>query len=105
MVRASIAAGREIDLARIGLGIGNELRNGLGRNGWVHHHDVGLVNHGRDRRYVSIEIVIEPLVERRVDSERRSYEEKRVPVRGCFCDRLSTNVAACARPILDDELL
>ena len=41
MVRASDAGRRQVDLARIGLGIGDELGNRLGRNRWIHHHDIG----------------------------------------------------------------
>ena len=65
--RRSVAGRRHVDLARIGLGIGDELGNRLGRNRWVDHHDEGTADDARDRRDVADEIVIEFLVERRVD--------------------------------------
>ena len=61
------AGRRHVDLARIGLGIGDELGNGLGRNRWIHHHDIGHADDARDRRDVADEIEIELVVERRVD--------------------------------------
>ena len=42
MGRGPVAGRRHVELARIGLGIGDELGNRLGRNRWIHHHDVGL---------------------------------------------------------------
>ena len=41
MGRGPVAGRRHVDLARIGLGIGDELGNRLGRNRWIDHHDVG----------------------------------------------------------------
>ena len=62
-----VPARRHVDLARIGLGIGDELGNRLGRNRWIHHHDMGRADDARDRRDVADEIEIELVVERRVD--------------------------------------
>ena len=38
------AGRRHVDLARIGLGIGDELGNRFGRKRWMDHHDVGLAD-------------------------------------------------------------
>ena len=59
----------------------------------------------RDRRDVADEIEIELVVERRVDRVRRSDQEERVAVRRRAHDRLGADIAAGARPVLDDELL
>ena len=41
MGRASDDARRKVDLARISLGISDELGDRFGRNRWMHQHDVG----------------------------------------------------------------
>ena len=41
VVRRPVASRRHVELAGIGLGIGDELGNGLGRNRWIHLHDIG----------------------------------------------------------------
>jgi hypothetical protein len=61
------AAGRShVDLARIGLGVGDELRDRLGWNGRIDHHDIGGAANARDRCYFADEIEIELLVKRRI---------------------------------------
>src|SRR5262245_3050342 len=60
-------ARRHMDLARICLGIGDELGNRLGRNRRVHHHDGGISDDARDGRNVADEIVVELVVQCRVD--------------------------------------
>ena len=77
----------------------------LGRNRRIYHHDVGAADDARDRRDVADEIEIELVVERRVDRVRRTDQEQRVAVRGRAHDRLGGDIAAGARPVLDDELL
>ena len=74
MGRRSVAGRRHVDLARIGLGIGDELGNGLGRNRWIDHHDIGHADDACDRRDVADEIEIELVVERRVDRVRRTAQ-------------------------------
>ena len=101
----AVAGRRHVDLARIGLGVGDELGNGLGRNRWIDHHDNGNAADARDRRDVADEIEIELVVERRVDRVRRSDQEERIAVRRRAHDRLGGDIAASARPVLDDELL
>ena len=99
------AGRRHVDLARIGLGIGDELGNRLGRNRWIDHHDEGRADDARDRRDVADEIEIELVVERRVDRVRRQDQEQRIAVRRRAHDRLGADIAAGARPVLDDEWL
>jgi len=56
----------QIDLARAGLGIGDELGNRFGRNGWIYHHDQGEANDASDRGDVTEKNETELVVERRV---------------------------------------
>ena len=93
------------ELARIGLGIGDELGKRLGRNRWMDHHDKGAADEARDRRDVANEIEIELVVKRRIDRVRRTDQEERVAVRRRTHDRLGGDIAAGARPVLDDEWL
>ena len=98
-------ADRHVDLARIGLGIGDELGNRLGRNRWIDHHDVGEAEDASDRRDVADKIEIELVVERRVDRVRRTDQKERIAIRRRAHDRLGADIAAGARPVLDNELL
>jgi len=77
----------------------------VGGNRWVHHQDIGLDADASDRRDVADEIETELVVERRVDGLARTDQEKRVAVRRRPHRRLGGDVAAGARPVLDDELL
>jgi hypothetical protein len=56
-----------------------------------------------NRRDVTDEIEVEFVVERRIARVGGSDYEKRVAVRGRFCDRLGGDIAARTRPVLDDE--
>jgi len=51
---------------------GDELRDRLGWNGWIDHHDIKGATNARDWRYFGDEIEIELLVERRVHGVRHS---------------------------------
>ena len=88
-----VAGRRHAERARIGLGIGNELGEGVGWNRWIYFHDVGHA-HARDRRYVADENCNSVCEQRRVDRIWLADHEKRVPVGRCFYDRLGTDVAA-----------
>src|SRR5262245_65247242 len=105
MVSGTDAGRRHVDLAGIGLGVGNELGNRLDRHRWIHLHDKGLAMNARYRRDVADQIEIKLLVERGVDRVHRSGYKKRISVRGRVDHRLSGGIAGRARPILDDELL
>ena len=56
MERTPGAARRHVDLARIGLGIGDELRDRLGGKRWIDQHDKGPAHDAGDRRDVPNEI-------------------------------------------------
>ena len=73
---AADAARRQIELARIGLGVGDELGNRLGRKRRIAPPcTLGTRHDARDRRDVADEIEIELVVERRVDGVRRIGQE------------------------------
>src|SRR5262252_1271301 len=100
---SSDTARRHGDLARIGLGIGDELGNCFGRNRWMHRYDVRLPVNACDRRDVADEIETELVIECGVDGVPTADYEQRVAVRRCAHDRLGANIAARAWSILDDE--
>jgi hypothetical protein len=105
MGRESGAARRKIDRAWMGLGIGNELGDRIGRKRWIYQHDKRPADESRDRRDVADEIEIEPIVERRVYCVRRIYKKERVAVRRRTHDRLGADIGASARTVLNDEWL
>src|SRR5262249_28326597 len=55
------------DLARIGLGVGDQLRNGFGHDRRIGQHDLRLPDQARNRRDVAQKHEIKLVVERRVD--------------------------------------
>jgi hypothetical protein len=81
-------AGRcHVDLAWIGLGIGDELGNRGGRDRWIHLHDKWIAADARDRCDVTNEIEAEPVVECRVSRKiswgKRGRERRaRIKIRG-----------------------
>src|ERR1035438_8423437 len=90
MVRGSDTSRSEIDFAGIALGIGDELRNALGRKRRIYYEHVGHAPDTRDRRDIANEIEIELVVERCVDQVRGSYHQKRMTVRRRARDCLSS---------------
>jgi len=103
MARGAIARGAHVDLARVGFGIGDELRHGSGRNRWIHLHHQGTSDQSGNRRDVAHEIEVEALVERCVDGVCRADQQKRVAVRERFHHRFGADVGTRARPVLNDE--
>ncbi len=105
VLRRAVAGRRHVDSARIGLGIGDELRDCLGRNRWMHHHHISYPRDAADRCDVSHEIEAEICVERGVDRIRGANLQKRIAIGGCLHDRLGGDSAGSARSVLDYELL
>src|SRR5262249_26198957 len=103
MAHASDALGAVIDLARIGLGMGDEFRNRVGRNRWMYLHDAWCTGDARDWCDIADEIEFELLVERRVDRVRRAEKEERVTICGRTHDRFGSDIAAGARPVVDGK--
>ena len=105
MGRRPDASRGHVELARVGLGIVDELRNGIGRERCIDFHHVGYAGDGRNRRDVARKIVVEFSVERDVDRMRGRDHEQRVAVRRRIHDCLGGDIAAGAGAVLDDELL
>src|SRR5438876_10745577 len=99
-----ITAGAEVDFARIGLGVSDELRNRLCRKGRIYRHDEGHAHDARDRSDVADEIEIEMLIEGCVDRVRRTGYEKHVAVGGSANNGFGRYIAGSARPVLNNEL-
>ena len=100
-------AGRRVgDLAGIGFGVGDELRQRVRRHRRVHHHRVGHIGEQRDRGEIL------HAVERHVGDERvvhrvhaHRVEQDRVAVRRRARDRAGADVARAAGAVLDDDRL
>jgi hypothetical protein len=105
VVRASGAGRRHVDLARIGLGVGNELGNRIGRNRWMNHHNAGSSHEARNRSDVADKIEIQLIVKCHVDRVRHTEQQERIAIWRRAHDGLGADVAAAARPVLDDERL
>src|SRR5213592_1808426 len=76
----TVAARRKVELAWISLGIGDKFGNRLGRDRWIHQHDIGYAHDARDWRDVANKIEAKFLVERGVDRVGRHYHEKRIAI-------------------------
>jgi hypothetical protein len=101
----STATDERVALIWVGLGISDELGDALSGNRRIDHHDALRAHDACDRRNVADEIEVEVIIERRVSCVRGADQEERIAVWGRLHDCLSPDVAACARSILDDELL
>ena len=101
--RGSVAGRRHVELAGIGLGVGDQLGNGLDRQRGMHQHDVGEANDARDRLHLLHEIERQLVVERGVDRIRRRDQQQRVAVRRGAQHLLGGDIGAAARPVLDHE--
>src|SRR5262245_54332124 len=71
----------------------------------MYHHDEGCANDASDRRDIAKEIEAELVVERCVDRSCCVAHEKGIAVRCRLHDHLGADIAAGARPVLDDELV
>src|SRR5262245_43645614 len=105
MAWSSDARRPETDLARIGLGVRYELRDFVGWNRRIYHHDEREADDARDGGDVAEKNEIEFVVQGRVDRVRRSCDEERIAVRRRPHDRLGSDIVAATRAVFDDELL
>ena len=103
--RGPVALRGHVELARIGFRIGDELGNGFGGDRWIDDHDKESARDSCDRRNVPNEIEIEVRVERGVDGVCRRCPKQRVAIRRRLHNDFGADIAAGARPVLNDELL
>src|SRR4051794_27548692 len=99
-------AGRgETNLARIGLGISNELRNRSDWQRWINDHNVRPADNGRDWGNVTDEIEIGFLVKRGINCVRKGNLKQCMTVWRCPDNRFSSNIATGPWTVLRDERL
>src|SRR6476646_3655836 len=94
-----------VELSRIGLGVGNEFRDGFGWNGWTDLHHVERARNARDGNNVTDKIETELVVERCIDGVGNGDFKESVAVWRRAHDSLGGDIGSCARPVLDDEWL
>src|SRR5262245_16941167 len=85
--------GRHRDLARIGVGVGDELRHSLDRNRRIEGQNAGVTTQARDGRDIATKIETEIAVDRRIPCVRRAGFEQRVTVGRRPHDHLSREIA------------
>ena len=96
---------REIELARIGLAVGDQRRKRLDLQLRRHHQHVRRRADQRNRRQILEHVVRHLLVQHRVGDDRRVDQYQVVAV-GCRVrDRIYADDAARARPVVDDDRL
>ena len=105
MTEVSAAARAHVDLAGIGLRMGDEFGNRSDRQRRIDHHRKGIVVDARDGDNVAHDVDIELFVERHIDGMRCRNEQKRMPVRWSACDGLQGEITAAAGPVLDHNRL
>src|SRR5271154_910360 len=105
MLKSPIARRRIIDLARMSLGIGDELGNRLGRKRWINLKDFRHADEACNRCDVADEIEVELFIKRRVDRGRRSEEEERVTARGRMHPRVCANIGTGSWLVFNDKWL
>ena len=103
--RAADAERGIVDLARIGLGIGDEFGKRFGRDRRIDHQHIGRRERADDRRDVLLNIEREVLIERGIDRVGHRHRQERVAVGRSAGDDLGGKIAAGARPVVDDEFL
>jgi hypothetical protein len=105
MRRAADAGRRHQELAGIGLGIGDQLRDRPDRKRRPHHHDTGAVHHSGDRRDVTKHVEAQVRIEPGAEGVHRGDHEQRMAVCRGADHRFGRKVAAGAGSIFHDEWL
>ena len=95
----------ERELAGIGLGVGHQLADRLGRNRRRHRQHMRPGHGGRDRNQALCRIEVEIGKQHRVVGEVRADEQQRVAVRLRRRHRFGPDGGAAARAVLDDDVL
>ena len=80
VLRAAVAGRPQVELAGIGLGVGDELGHGPGRHRRIHVHDERIAHDARNRRDIADEIEAQLVIERRIDGIERPGQQEGVAV-------------------------
>src|SRR5262245_65497748 len=104
LARCSGSSRRIIDFARASRGIGDDLGNRLSRDRWIYRHDKWCADNASDWRDIADEIVVELVVECRIDRVPCANNEQRVAVGRGTHDRLGADIAAATRPVVDNKI-
>ena len=108
--RGAVAAGRHVEFAGVGLGVGDE----VGHAGdaqcpgfvGVHHHHIGHPGHQRDGGEVLHRVKRQLVVQRLVDAVgTHGAHQQRVAVGGGLGNDVGANVAACTGTVVHDKRL
>src|SRR6516165_6578137 len=95
----------KIDLAGIGFRIGDELGESFHQHRRMHFHHIGQPHNASDWYAIADEVERQVFVKGRADGVVRSDERNRVTIGSGIKRGLHTDVAAGARPVLNDKLL
>ena len=105
MRRGADAGRAEGRFAPVGFCECDELLHGFGRRGVGHDHQIGDDAKQRDRRQVGDGIVARVWIQIWIDRQERCAKQQRVAVGLGVDHRLRPEVAGCAAPVLDHDLL
>ena len=105
MAHAADTSRPHVHLARVGLGVSDELGQRPCRDRKIGHQEEGDAHDPRGRRNVAAEIVGEIVVERRIDGLRYTHEQECIAVGGRVDDDLGGDVGGGTWPVLDNVLL
>ena len=103
--RGAVAGRRHVELAGIGLGVGDQLGDRLDRKRRMDIHHVGKADDAGDRDDVAQKVETELVVERGVDGIGRRHQQQRVAVRRGAHDRLGGDIGAAAGPAFHHDRL
>ena len=102
MLSAADAAGADVQLARIGFRMGDQVRHAAYRQGGIDHRDRGADQHQRDRREVIRHMEWKTLVEKlvgRMCADRG--DDISQPIRSAARNELRADIAGGTDPVLD----
>src|SRR5690349_11182998 len=105
MKRCAYSGGGYAQFARIGLGVGNEIRKRMDGKVVVDNQHKRYAGNARDRHDAFCKVERKRRIKRCVDGVGRARQQQRIAVRWRTDDGLSTYAAARARLVLDDEWL
>jgi hypothetical protein len=97
MLCRAAASTRHAQPAGIGLSMGDEVGNSHCLEPWCDLESECLAADARDRRDIADEIVVELVVERRIDGTLNRDQQERMPISGSLDDRLNGKIAATPR--------